>query len=262
MIKAVFFDIDGTLLSHRTFSVPDSARAAMSGLRGNGIKTFIATGRHAAEIARLPLEGLEFDGFVTLNGQYCYQEDGRVIYSSPIDRRDVKAILDDLSLHAFPCMFVEADRMYINYHTPLVKKVQDSISTPLPDIGDLNRGLSHDIYQIIPYVEENQENRILALAPHCQKTRWHDLAIDLLPAGGGKQNGIREMLRFYDMKREEIMVFGDGENDIDMMEYAGISVAMGNASPQVKAAAGYITDDIDQDGIWRALRHFQMIGEH
>jgi len=55
------------------------------------------------------------------------------------------------------------------------------------------------------------------------------------------------------------MAIGDGENDLDMMEFAGISVAMGNAVPSVKAAADYVTDDVDHDGIYNALKHFNLI---
>lgn len=258
MIKAVFFDIDGTLLSHRTGQIPPSSKKAIRLLREKGIKTFIATGRHRSEIAVLPLQDLEFDGYVTLNGQYCYSRKP-VLYDLPFDVLDIKALLLDLQRQHYPCMFVEADRMYINFINQRVQQVQDSISTPLPDLGDLTRGLTHNIYQIIPYVSPELENHIISLMPHCKPTRWHDLAIDIIPAGGGKQNGIRQILRCFSIAREEIMVFGDGENDQDMMEFADYAIAMGNAVPSIKALASYVTDDIDNDGVYRALLHYQMI---
>ena len=61
------------------------------------------------------------------------------------------------------------------------------------------------------------------------------------------------------MDRSEIMAFGDGENDMDMLRFAGIGVAMGNASDMVKAAADYVTDTVDENGIEDALRHFGLI---
>ncbi len=61
------------------------------------------------------------------------------------------------------------------------------------------------------------------------------------------------------MDRSEIMAFGDGENDMDMLRFAGIGVAMGNASDMVKAAADYVTDTVDENGIENALRHFGLI---
>ena len=64
---------------------------------------------------------------------------------------------------------------------------------------------------------------------------------------------------FFIARREEIIAFGDGGNDVDMLEYAGIGVAMGNAGEDVKAAADYVTTAIDDDGIFNALKHFNVI---
>lgn len=258
MIKAVFFDIDGTLLSHTHCHVPASTLEALNRLKENGIKTFIATGRHASEMAKLPLNTDDFEGFVTLNGQYCYNQE-RLIFDLPIDQRDLNAMLDDLKQNRYPCIFVEADRMYINYNDDYVQMVQKAISSPLPEIGDPSQAGGRKIYQLIPYVTKELEDHIMSLMPHSQPTRWHELAIDIIPAEGGKQNGIRKMLEYYHINRDEIMAIGDGENDLDMMEFAGISIAMGNAVPSVKAAAGYVTDDVDHDGIYNALKHFQLI---
>ena len=61
------------------------------------------------------------------------------------------------------------------------------------------------------------------------------------------------------MDRSEIMAFGDGENDIDMLQFAGVGVAMGNADEKVKAMADYVTDTVENDGIEKALRHFGLI---
>ncbi len=67
------------------------------------------------------------------------------------------------------------------------------------------------------------------------------------------------MLEIHNLKREEIIAFGDGDNDADMMEFAGIGVAMGNAVAVTKNAADYITDHIDEDGLWNALKHFEIL---
>lgn len=261
MIKAIFFDIDGTLLSHQSQSVPASTKKALKILKEKGIYTFIATGRHISEIKDLPLDDLEFDGYITLNGQYCYNKEG-VIYDLPIHHQDIQQILNYIQMHPFPCMFVEDDKMYINYHNQAVETVQKAISTPLPELGDLRRGLSHPIYQVIPYdITIEDEANILQQMPHCQATRWHDLAIDIIPRLGGKQNGILEILKKYHISIEETMAFGDGHNDIDMLEFVHIGIAMKNASDEVKEAADEVTDDIDHDGIYKALKKHHLIDE-
>lgn len=259
MIKAIFFDIDGTLLSHKTKKVPDSTKKAFHLLKKKGILTFIATGRHISEMKDLPLNDLEFEGYITLNGQYCYNHK-ELIYDLPIDQNDIDNIIEEIDKKPFPCIFVEKDLMYINYHNQAVQIVQDAISTPLPDINDLHRGTTHPIYQVIPYdIDEMNENHILQLMPHCKRTRWHSLAIDIIPNEGGKQNGIKEVLKYYHINQNETMAFGDGQNDIDMFEFCHIGVALGNANKEVQQQADYVTDDIDDDGIYNALKHFHII---
>lgn len=259
MIKAIFFDIDGTLLSHRTKQVPASTIEAFRKLKDKGIYLFAATGRHISELIDLPLQNLEFDAYITLNGQYCFNQK-EVIYDLPIPPSDIQNILKKITEKPFPCIFVEDTKMYINYHNKAVETVQKTISTPLPEINDLKHGLTHPIYQVIPYdITTSQEKDILTCMPHCKHTRWHELAIDIIPANGGKQNGIAQILKHYNIKKDETMAFGDGHNDIDMFEYVELAIAMGNADDKVKEAADDITDDIDEDGIYNALKKYEMI---
>lgn len=259
MIKAIFFDIDGTLLSHTTNQIPISTKMALEQLKNKGILTFIATGRHISEMRDLPLDDVYFDGYITLNGQYCYNHQG-IIYDLPIHQNDINNIISMIDKDPFPCIFVEDQLMYINFNNDIVQIVQDSIHTPLPDINDLHRGYDHPIYQVIPYdINEQKEQDILHIMPHCKQTRWHPYAIDIIPQNGGKENGIKHCLDYYDIKQEETMAFGDGINDMDMLNYCQIGVALGNAVEEVKKQANYVTTHIDDDGIYNALKHFQII---
>lgn len=258
MIKAAFFDIDGTLLSHKTNSVPASAVRALEELRERGILTFLATGRHIPELKKLrPLDGLRFDGTVSLNGQYCCSDSG-VIYHCPIEPADIATLLDFLKEHPHPCILVEEDRMYINFHNDLVAKVQAAIHSELPALGDLNRGYSRPIYQVILYMSD-ADLATLPPMPHTKLTRWNMGGADVIPANGGKAAGIAKVLEYYGIRREETIAFGDGENDVDMFRAVGTAVAMGNACKAAKEAAHYITDNVDDDGIWNALVHFGVL---
>ena len=115
------------------------------------------------------------------------------------------------------------------------------------------------IYQFIGYMNLEETEKIASKIPNCKITRWYDEGIDIISKDGGKANGIQKILEFYGMTREEIIAFGDSDNDMDMLEFAGIGVAMGNAEESVKAVADYITTDIDEDGIWNACRHWELI---
>ena len=258
MIKAIFFDVDGTLLSHKTNAVPASALRALEALRQEGILTFMATGRHISMLRQLKaLEGLRFDGVVSLNGQYCCDESG-IIYHCPLETSAVAALLDYLKAHPHPCILVEAARMYINFHNALVEQVQAAIHSEMPAIGDLDRGYTQPIYQAILYMSDEDLAKLPPL-PGIKLTRWNQGGADLIPSNGGKAAGITRLLEHYGIDKADTMAFGDGENDVDMFRAVGTAVAMGNACAEAKAAAHHITDDVDQDGIWNALKHFGVI---
>ena len=255
--KAVFFDIDGTLLSHKTNTVPPSALEAIRQLRQRGILVFLATGRHRSHLESLPpLQGLEYDGAVSLNGGYCYDAGGR-IFHNPICRSDIAGLLDYLDRDPIPCGFTEEDRTYVNFYNDRVHEVHEAIHTPLLPLGDLRRGLEQPVYQVLLYLRA--EDPMPPCMPHTRTTRWFTGGVDIIPAEGGKALGIRKVLEHYDIDKADTLAFGDGDNDLDMFEAVGFAVAMGNAVPHAKAAADYITDDVEHDGIARALKHLGLI---
>lgn len=94
---------------------------------------------------------------------------------------------------------------------------------------------------------------------HCEATRWTSLFADVVPAGGSKRVGMEKMLEYFGISREQTMAFGDGGNDIPMLEFAGIGVAMGNAAEEVARSADFVTRSVDENGIEYALEHFGLL---
>ncbi len=99
----------------------------------------------------------------------------------------------------------------------------------------------------------------MRLPEGCKIERWSDDGVDIIHAASGKVSGILAVQKALGLSVDEIMAFGDAENDMDMLRYAGIGVAMGNAKGCVKEIADYVTADIDADGIWEALCHFKIL---
>lgn len=99
----------------------------------------------------------------------------------------------------------------------------------------------------------------MSSCPGCVAVRWNEDFVDILPAGGGKVEGLSHVLAALGLTREQAIAFGDGGNDVEMLRWAGIGVAMGNACPEAKAAADYITDDVTADGLANGLRHFGLL---
>ena len=259
MIRAVFFDVDGTLVSHANGRVPDSAREALAQLRARGILTFIATGRSQSELVDTAfLDGLTFDGYIGLNGQYCWKDE-RVIYEHPIDPRDVRTIYERAQQAPFPCSFVGEWGLVVNYIDDQVRKAQAAISSELPPVDDLSKYLDRPVYQIVVYRAHPYDQKAAKDLIDTRSSRWHDLGFDLLPNSGGKHAGARKLLELYGIAPEEALAIGDGDNDIDLFRYVGTSVAMGEALDEVKCAATYVTGSVNSDGIAQALRHYGLI---
>ena len=111
-IKAVFFDIDGTLVSFKNHKMPASTKEALWQLHNNGIKIFIATGRFKDGLE--VLGDIPFDGYITLNGQYCYTNK-EVVYENFIEKEDLASLLEVLDEQPFPCGFTMKTGKIYNY---------------------------------------------------------------------------------------------------------------------------------------------------
>lgn len=256
MIKVIFFDVDGTLLSHSQKAIPESAKRALKKLRDSGIKLVVATGRCLKELEKLPVMDVEFDGYLTLNGVLCLDEKKKKFYGDGIEGSSRESVEKMFWQKEFPVLFIEEDRMYINHVTEDVRKAQKDISSDIPEVGVMS---DRTIYQAVVYVTEKDEQIVKNYVPECKVTRWNKAGVDIVSKTGGKVAGIQKYLEKYGISREETMAFGDGENDIEMLKFVQIGVAMENAEPEVKASADYVTAHIDEDGIEKALHHFGMI---
>ena len=256
MIKAAFFDVDGTLVSHTTKSVPQSARDALERLKASGIHCVVATGRHITEMEKLPVADIPFDGYITLNGQIILDRNKKYLHGTPITGTAKEYFLKLFREKTIPVLLVEEDRMYLNFANERVAKVQADISSAVPKLGEYGGG---EIYQICAYLREDEESLLAPIADSCEITRWNRGGVDVIAKGGGKVKGIAQYLEANGLKQEETIAFGDGDNDTQMLKFAHIGVAMGNAWPSTKEAADYITDHVDNDGVATALAHFGLI---
>ncbi len=256
MIKAIFFDIDGTLFSHANNKIPDSTIDCLKKLRNKGVKTIIATGRHKIDLVTLPVKDIPFDGYLTLNGQLLLDEDLKTYASTPIDKEEMEIVSRIFNKKKIPMILVTENDRYINYVDDTVIKVLKGEHMDIPPIKEYGGEI---IYQAMAYIQKNRQDLLDSLLDECSITSWHPTGIDIIPVGGGKSNGIKQYIKANNLKVEETMAFGDGDNDCGMLKFVGIGVAMGNASTKAKQAADYITDDIDNDGIKKALEHFNII---
>lgn len=261
-IRAVFFDIDGTLVPFGDHDVPAEVKDAIKTMRSKGIKVFIATGRHAAWIDNLG--DMEFDGYVTVNGGMCISGDKEtVIYTHPISPDDIKRLVAAYPHLDLEFSLVPADGdIFITAINQYVSDVCKLISVPTVPIRPIESIGNKDVVQLMAFGDKadwSDPTLYSTVLQDCEPTSWNPYFCDVIPRDSCKSAGIEKMLQHFGISHEETMAFGDGDNDISMIRYCKIGVAMGNASSDVKAAADYVTADVTDHGIVRALRHFDII---
>lgn len=255
MTKAIFFDIDGTLVSFKTHTIPQSALDAIHRVREKGIKVFIATGRPLPFIDNL--HGLEYDGIMCVNGAYCIDKDGTVIRKSPVSKDDVERIIANQKTHPMPIAFASNNGAIFCCDGEIDQKVRDVftlLNLPIPSLSPIEDALKMDVMQVIAFFNKDEEQRIMSeVLIDSTSNRWHPDFTDCIAKGTNKATGIDAMIRYYGISLSETMAFGDGGNDIEMLRHAGIGVAMGNASDEVKASADVVTTTVDEDGVANIL---------
>ena len=255
-IKIMFFDIDGTLLEMGARQPSPKTLEALKGLKDNGIKICIATGR--APICVPTFEGVEFDAFLTFNGSYCYGAQGP-IYENPIAPEAVARIVQNASSIGRPVAAATKDRIGTN---GLDKDLADYAAIgnlTLPVAPDFELLCRENIYQLMLGCREPEYPAILEGVVGAKIAAWWDRAVDIIPISGGKGAGIRKVLAYYGLTPEDAMAFGDGNNDIEMFQAVGHSVAMGNASPDLKSIASEVCRPCAEDGIYHYCKENGLI---
>lgn len=257
--KALFFDIDGTLISFNTHRIPQSTVSALTAAKANGAKVFISTGRPMPFIFHLnEIEHL-IDGYITTNGGYCFIGN-ETVYCHTIAKPDAEVLIDY-------CRQVDCSAFVVGKETIALvnhKQVVDDVFGSILDVDDFNcdtldHVMQQDILQITAFLSQEQENAIMPTVPGCIGGRWSPAFVDINNALADKGKGLLAMAAHCGISVADTMAFGDGGNDIPILKQAGTGVAMGNASGTVKAAADYVTTSVDDNGVANALKHFGVI---
>lgn len=260
MIKGIFFDVDGTLVPPHGKAISDPLRADLLALRERGIRIFVCTGRAKQDLNSTGmLRDVTFDAYITLNGQCCF--DDRAVYRDiPIHPDDLENAIRVLRDNPHIAALMESNGIScINQVTPRVERVFRFLHTEIYPLAEPEWMRGRNIYQFVPLIDSSEDHLFFPVMPHCDHTRWHPEGVDILPRGGRKADGVRATMERFGLKREEIMAFGDGENDDALLAAAALSVCMGNGVERVKAMADYVTGSVWEDGVCQALRHFGLL---
>ena len=277
-VKAVFFDIDGTLVNDSK-SVLKSTKEAIKIVKDQGVLVGVATGRGPFFVKEL-MDDLDLDFAVTYNGQYIFNKD-RVLFASPIDKGSLRQIISYAKANQKEIAMgtrqaVVGSRIMSFGLSPLsqlvsrfvpkflTRTISNSfnrmVSKAVPqkeeDLLDL---INQPVYQVLMLMTPEESNQAATELDHLKFTRSNPFAADIINQGNSKLEGIRRVGKEYGFDLNQVMAFGDSDNDLEMLAGVGMSVAMGNGSSSVKEVAKHITTSNQEGGIHKALEYFGVL---
>ena len=257
---ALFFDIDGTLVSFKTHSIPQSTIRALTLAKENGSEVYIATGRPPLIITNLKQIEHLIDGYITTKGALCYIGSEIVLYQ-PIPQQDVLTCVNDSIAKRYGLIVVGRDKVAVldpNGDVDRIFRLYLDVKE-FDQPAQLEEVLSQDVLQLTAFVGADYEKELLTRMPDCVSGRWHPEFTDITAKTADKGQGIKAIAKHKGFDPTRTIAFGDGGNDLSMILQAGTGVAMANATDNLKQNADYITDSVDDNGILNALKHFKVI---
>lgn len=256
-VKIVFFDIDDTLRVKATGYMPESIQYVFKSLKDKGILTGIASGRALYGVVP-EIKALEPDYFVTINGTYVVDKKGQEIVNNPLPRDIVAKYVEWAKSEGIEYGFAGKDKPVVSKRCDLV----DNALEPVYGICDVDSDfyLTNDVYHMWTFSERNDQLQLPEeLASQIRLVSWHEHSSDVVQKDISKASGVAHVLEKNNWKPLNAMMFGDGPNDMEIFDYVGLTVAMGNAVPELKEKADFVTKTVEEDGILYALEEFGLV---
>ena len=263
-VKCIALDLDKTTLNAQG-KLSKGNREALEYAMEKGVRVVIASGR---SFYTLPKDVMEVPGIeyaITSNGTAIYHiPTGKCVHQYKLDGESTKLILqlsktESVTYEAFIEGKAYAERKYIENPVKFgaSKEAVEYVKNTRHMVEDIEKFmLKHidelDCMDIIIADDEKLKELMKEIKERVKGiyvTSSVDHLIEISNENGGKHSGVRHMMELWGLKRKEVAAFGDAENDMDMLKFAGIGIAMENASEQCKSVADFVTKHHDEDGV-------------
>lgn len=276
-MKVLFIDVDGTLLNYE-YKLPDSALNAVILAKEKGHKIILCTGRSFPEIDDC-VWNCHPDGFIGGNGAYI-EYDNEIIYHEVMPYNEVIRVLDYFKVHHIEYFvecneglfasenFLEAGNKRITtfaYQKGLKEPESQSIEKLFPTM-QYQKNCYRDDLNKISYTLNNIDDfyQVKTLFPSFDHFVWgNDVSkavfADIRIKGINKASGLKVIVEHLGISYQDTIAFGDAKIDKSMLLESNIGVAMGNAPESLKQIADYVSDDVDNDGLYKAFKHLNLI---
>ncbi|MBT2659039.1 HAD family hydrolase [Bacillus sp. ISL-18] len=255
-VRAIFIDMDGTLLKASNI-ISDRNREAINSLVNQGIKVFLATGRHYEVTVPYHKELRLSTPMICLNGAAIHDaETGRAIQMKTVQLNEER--FHHLTAEK-PCnvMIHTASGLYCKETNEEIEYWTKVGQIPPRYFGDLRLANYQDVLKYSVRTGAPSPELSTLFKKEAEVIDWED-GFELVAPNVSKWSAIKSLLTEYGISPNEVVAIGDGPNDIEMLRHVGTGVAMGNASEKVKAAAHFVTGHHENDGLAEFIERYLL----
>ncbi len=263
MYKLLAIDMDGTLLNTQEV-ITERTKIAIDKCSKKNVKVVITTGRPIQGVMRYYDLVHVDDLVITYNGAKIYDvKEKTTLFSQDLEAVDAKEILDEAIAEKHSLIFWAGNKLYTNIMDDHVIEYHRLSSVNPIVINDFQEVMKQGITKII-WIDS--KDKILEYLPKAKEKYGERVSVtiskpeflEFFMKGISKASALDFIASKHQIKREEIIAIGDALNDIEMIKYAGLGVAMGNANEEVKSYADYVCKSNDEDGIAEVIEKFVM----
>ena len=256
--KIVFFDIDHTIYDPNRKEVPKSTIQAFKKLSARQDTLIgIATGRALYMLDIIEDLKPYIDVYITINGQIVVTED-TVLHDEPLKMETILNVKKVFNAHKLIFGYIGKTHQAISYLDQHVIEMFHAASIPVPE-DNPNFEQKHAVYQMWAFADKPMFEKIKSALPDYQLVPWLSDGFDVVLDTRSKKDGILTILEQFNLTLDQAYCFGDGENDIEMLELIPHSFAMGNANKRVRESATHTTETMNDDGVYLALKRIGLI---
>lgn len=261
IMKAVFFDIDGTLLDFFNY-IPQSTKDGIKALRANGHKAYLCTGRSRGFVVNKELLSIGWDGIVCSCGAHV-ENNGKIIYQHIVDPTNFNDDIEWMRSIGYKPILEGPTTLYFDLEDfPMDNKYGNRLRGDLGnDIPFIRGNEGKWVFNKFSVDTENtsQQLGIDHFAKDWDAIIHSETVMEFVPKGHTKATGMKVICDDLGITMADTIAFGDSPNDLDMLREAGFSVCMGNGTDDAKAASDYVTTGIMDDGIYNGLKYLKLI---
>lgn len=256
--KALFFDVDSTLYSHRVHDFPQTTQQALENLRKRGYRIAVATSRCRYETYNLPhfFQTFPFDAKIYDGGALVMANDC-VLHASPIPVHEVERLVKLSEEEGFTMRYSTLDGNY--FHRECAWHIKDEFFRLYLNMPTIKPYEGEETFNMLAFVQNDvQREKLYTHMKGCSIVEHAGGTYEITANGIDKSIGVRCLCDYWHISLDETVCFGDGANDVGMLQAAGIGIAMGNGNSKAKEAADRVCGAIDEDGLYNICKELHL----